>query len=350
MKKWIITIALWGRKYKGDFIAAEIAFIIPLFITAAIKGFEDIIAITSLVGLTIVSIILIMGSKPVYSFLIKFWMRTRFTAPLKIGVLSGYLEETKKGKLPNQHYTQYTPQEWYDALSSNTDFNVNWTVATDISDNFDVIINPFGDEYPEIDKPNLSTLRSIKKFVKKGGVFVNVSGLAFYYVWDGQKEDLSGPLYETYRIDKLPSYLTRVILLESSPLRDCSLYTFFSIRTTFFDPAILTAEAVSDSFFDKLDNIGGTKKVKEFRSAYRSKSEEFTLIPLLKTAHKIPTRKEFKKKTLDFDCYPIAAVKYGYGYLLLNGFKLEKSRPEDFQKIVESIKCVVKKLSIKGFI
>ena len=143
-----------------------------MFITAAINGFEDIIAITSLVGMAIVSIILLMGSKPVYSFLIKFWMRTRFTAPLKIGVLSGYLEETKK--------------------------------------------------------------------------------------------------------------------------------------------------------------------VKEFRSAYRSKSEEFMLIPLLKTAHKIPTRKEFKKKTLDFDCYPIAAVKYGYGYLLLNGFKLEKSRPEDFQKIVES--------------
>ena len=57
-----------------------------------------------------------------------------------------------------------------------------------------------------------------------------------------------------------------------------------------------------------------------------------------------------QKKYIDFDCYPISAVNYGKGYLLLNGMALEKSRPQDFKKVIESIKCIVYKLNFKGFL
>lgn len=351
MRYWFVVVASWGKEYRGDFIAGAIAFLVPLLITSSINGLQDIVAITSLVGLLSVSTILILGFESVFSWLVKWWRKSKFDSLIKIGVLNGYLDEHKTGKLPSNYYTKYNPRDWYDELSSIKGFDVDWAVATEISDNFDIIINPFGETYPEIDKPNLSTLRNIRTFVKNGGIFVNVAGLAFYYVWDGQKEDLSGPLYETYQVTRLPGVLWRIVLPRASHLRDCSLYGFFGVRTTFSSSAILSVTPVSDRFFKGLSSVGGVKDVNEFRSAYRSDKEEATLIPLLKSSQKITVIVEGgKKKQMDFDCYPIAAVKYGKGYLLLNGMALEKSRPEDFQKVLEAIKCVAKKLNSVGFL
>jgi len=351
LRYWLVVVASWGKKYRGDFIAGAIAFLVPFLITWAMKGLGDIVAITSLIGLLVVISILFLGFESVFFWLIKWWRRTKFAFPIKIGVLNGYLDENKTGKIPNQPYTQYSPQIWYDELSSVEGFDVDWAVATEISDKFDIIVNPFGEIYPEIDKPNLTTLRQIRKFVKNGGVFVNVAGLAFYYVWDSQKDDLSGPLYETYQVTRLPGILLRVVLPKASHLRDCSLYKFFGIRTTFFDPTVLSVTSIPDKYFEALANIGGLNDVKEFRSTYRSVTQESTLIPLIKASHKITVIvEESKKKQIDFDCYPISAVMCGKGYLLLNGMALETSRPEDFQKALESIKCVVKKLSSEGFL
>lgn len=351
LKYWLVVIAGWGKKYRGDFIAGAIAFLVPFLITWAVKGPGDIVAITSLFGLAVLFFILFLGCDRVSSWLIKRWRKTKFASPIKIGILNGYLDESKTGKTPTQPYTQYSPQVWFDELSSVESFDVDWVVATEISDSFDIILNPFGEVYPEIDKPNLATLRLIRKFVKNGGIFVNVAGLAFYYVWDGQKEDLSGPLYETYQVTRLPGILSRVVLPRASHLRDCSLYRFFGIRTTFFNATILPVTAIPDKFFKGLANIGGVNEVKEFRSAYRSVTRESTLLPILKASHKITVIvEESKKKQIDFDCYPISAVEYGMGYLLLNGMSLEKSRPQDFQKALESTKSVAKKLNSEGLL
>lgn len=351
MRYWVVVVASWGKKYRGDFIAGAIAFLVPLLITWALKGLQDLVTITSLVGFLGVSTILVLGFESVFFPLVKWWRRSKFDSPIKIGVLNGYLDEHKTGKLPSKPYTQYNPGDWYDELSSSEGFDVTWAVASEISDKFDIIVNPFGETYPEIDKPNLTTLRNIRTFIETGGVFVNVAGLAFYYVWDGQKEDLSGPLYETYQVTRLPGVLQRVVLPKASHLRDCSLYKFFGIRTTFFSAAILAVTSVSDKFFKGLASVGGVNDVKEFRSAYRSDKEQATLIPLLKAAHKITVIPDgAKKKQIDFDCYPIAAVKYGNGYLLINGMALEKSRPEDFQKVLEAIRCVAGKLNSEGFL
>ena len=348
---WLVVIASWGKKYWGDLIAGVIAFLIPFLITWALKGVGDIVAITSFFGLIVLLFILLLSYDPVFLWLVKLWRKTKFSSPIKIGILDGYLDTLKTGKTPTQPFTQYSPQDWFNELSSIEGFDVNWIVATEISDQFDIILNPFGEVYPEIDKPNLSTLHQIRKFVEDGGIFVNVAGLAFYYAWDGQKEDLSGPLYQTYKVTRLPGILSRVVLPKASHLRDCSLYKFFGIRTTFFDATILSVTEITDNFFEGLANIGGFDKVKEFRSTYRSDKKESILIPILKASHKITVSVEkLKTKYIDFDCYPISAVNYGKGYLLLNGMALEKSRPQDFKKAIESIKSIAHKLNFKGFL
>jgi len=352
----LVVIAGWGKKYRGDFIAGWIAFLVPFLITLAIKGLLDPVAVSSLTGLIFISVILILSNENIFFWLVKWWRRAKFNSPITIGILDGDLHSTQSGKLPPSPFTDYQPKEWFDELSSIEGFDVYWASVTEISDKFDVIVNPFGELYPEVDKANLITLRQIAEFVKKGGVFMNVAGLAFYYVWDGKKQDLSGPLFETYKIDPKTLVLHRIVSTKSVHLRDCSLFQYFGIRTTMFGPTILSVEPVSDDFFNHLDGVGGKKQVKEFRSAYRSENAAATLIPLLKASHNLVSIVQDEKgktvstKQVDFDCYPIAAVNYGKGYLLLNGMALEKSRPVDFQKALEAIKCVAKKLNSEGFL
>lgn len=343
MEGVLVELGSWGRRYRGDFIGCAFAFLIPLLITWALKGFYDIVTLTSLCGFIFCLTPLILSKERLFTYLLSSWRKTKYQYPINIGILNGYLTDDRSGKLPNRPYTEYKPIDWYKALSSSNEFNVSWALATEISRKFDIIINPFGEEYPEIDKPNLATLRKITQFVKDGGVFVNVAGLAFYYLWDGEKEDITGPLYETYQLNRIPGLLQRKVLLRVSHLLDSSLYRRFGIRTTFFSDAIIPVRAVSDEFFKDLDKVGGALNVHEFRSAYRSEREEATLIPLLKAEYIIQD-----PRPIAFECYPIAAVRFDRGYLIINGMKLERARPQDFEKAVEAIKRIARKLNLKG--
>jgi hypothetical protein len=346
LKSWkaiLVELASWGRKYRGDFIAGFIAFLVPFLITLALKGFYDVVTLTSLVGLLSLLLLLMLGYNKVFHLILKSWTKDKFCFPIKVGILNGCVFNEKETKLPNSPFTDYTPQDWYEAISLDKNFTINWILAKQICDKFDIIINPFGEEYPETDKPNHGTLRQIVKFVKNGGVFVNVAGLAFYYSWDGENEDITGPLYETYELDSVPGLLQQKVLLKTSTLMDSSLYRYFGVKTTFFQESVIAVRSVTDEFFSHLASVGGDSTVKEFRSAYRSEKEDAYLKPLLKADYPIQTPQPSK-----FGCYPISALKFGKGHLLLCGLKLEKARGHDFEKEVEAICAVARKLSSKG--
>jgi hypothetical protein len=345
IKGVLVELGNWGKRYRGDFIAGEIAFLVPFLITWAIKGFYDVVTLTSLFGLVTLLCPIVLSLESLSCSLTGSWRKSRFRYPIRIGILNGYLAAEGVGKLPNSPYTEYSPSDWFGVFSESAEFDVDWITTTQISKEYRIIINPFGEEYPEIDKPNLTTLQRIAGFVEDGGVFVNVAGLAFTYVWDGKGEDISGPLHETYQVDKIPGVLLPTVLLRTTHLMDSSLYRLFGVRTTFFDATVLPVRSVPDKYFAELDKVGGTLNVNEFRSAYRSESRKAVLIPLLSAEHIVP---ETPSRQIPFECYPIAAIKHGKGYLILNGMKLEKARPHDFEKAVEAIRCVAKKLGSEG--
>lgn len=86
---------------------------------------------------------------------------------------------------------------------------------------------------------------------------MNVAGLAFYYSWDGENEDITGQLYETYQLDSIPGLLQRKVVLQASYLMDSSLYNHFGVRTTFFSEPVIPVRSVSDEFFADLASMGG---------------------------------------------------------------------------------------------
>ncbi|MGD0994720.1 MAG: hypothetical protein ABR909_04250 [Candidatus Bathyarchaeia archaeon] len=345
--KYLLTFSSWGRKYRGDFLAGLIAFLIPPLVSFAFneqKAWGDVTTIASGIGLLVTLAFLILGLDQTSNILVKNYRKNRFKPTVNIGVFNGYLlndaEDTKEKKLATY---AFPPEEWQEKLSTENTV-VNLIKANELSERFDVIINPFGPIYPEINKPNMTTFRRIKKFVQDGGIFVNAGDLPFFYFWDGNKKALAGDLSESFHIDGRTGNLEPVVLFNMSPLTTTVLYKQLGIRTTFFKDKLLEVHPIEDEYFKGLDTVGGLKTVKEFRSPYRCEKSNTTLIPLLKA--------EYPWKDNDplevFDCYPIAAIKYGKGCFVLNGMALEKERPEDFKKAISAINRILKKLQETG--
>jgi hypothetical protein len=106
----------------------------------------------------------------------------RFQRP-RVLVLDGRIENDS-GSPPQLIYTDRTPQQWLQSLQGD---HPSWKVRTGPvcciweSSNIDIVINPFGEVYPEEEPGLYSTFSAVRRYVFAGGVWVNVAGYPFYY-------------------------------------------------------------------------------------------------------------------------------------------------------------------------
>ena len=64
-------------------------------------------------------------------------------------------------------------------------FQVSLTSISNLSNGaFSIIINPFGEAYPELGSADGVGLRTILSYIQDGGIFVNSGGQPFVYNWD----------------------------------------------------------------------------------------------------------------------------------------------------------------------
>ena len=348
------------KSYKGPFLGAGIASLITFLLTIwfNLNPYPAV-----LIPLLIASIFLAWWSlttEKLYQILAKKLTRSRFKNP-NIAILSvGDMD--KAGTKDLLRSTVYTPEDWYNRFSSS---NIRAEKINDLSmkTDYSIIINPFGELYPEEDTTNLKTFQKIEEYIKHGGVFVNTAGLAFWYMWNPKTEleGLTGPMVETYNgiviwnpktelegltgpklqtyeggaIIKSEIHLTPVVIPDNSSLTDTWLYKNFGIRTTLGDKRSL--EVKNAAHFDIV--IGESLEVQEFRSALRCEAAEAQLIPIIRSEYEYqPGRKH--------ECYPIAAVKYGRGYLILNGMALTEEK--DLLLVVKVIKNITERLRKEG--
>ncbi len=367
----IIRIKIWeffvflgnlGKKYTGDFIAA---LIVAFFTSLAGWLFgRDILSYDMLlsVGVTILTFfILFLMWTPVYTRLTKEFMKARFSPPITVGLLSGYVKDTNEVPL-SPAWSEWPVNKWRDGLIAKG-FRVEDMVSMQLGESerkkFAIIVNPFGEIYPEEDFPNITTLRNIKNYVKEGGVFVNVAGLAFFYKRDTREgtrtTGLTGQLVESYQIIPIPN-TNRMIAVPSIDPRSASLletwlFRNFGIRTNLFEPPEgkqpIDVYPVENEYFRQLADVGQQRKVLEFRSALQCESEESKFIPLLKAYIDLPPIPGEIKPRQSL-CYPIAAVQHGVGYLVLVGMHLTINRPSDFDKVIMTIQKIYEALRDKG--
>jgi hypothetical protein len=365
----LIRLGELVKPYKGPFLGAGVA----SFLTAIASSFYDYfyrglnplpaVLIPLVISLTFL-FCWFQTYEKWYQILARRLLRSQFKNP-KIAILSVRgIDEIETKKLLRS--TVYTPEDWYSHLCSNN-ISAEKTIDLSMKNDCFIILNPFGELYLEEDTTNLKTFQKIKEYIKNGGVFVNTAGLAFWYMQNPKKthDDLTGSMVETYEGEvitepiewnpetklerfsgpklqtneegvrtKLKIHLTPVVIPGNSYLTDTWLYKNFGVHTTLGDKRPLKAKNAAH-----FDIIEGESEVLEFRSALRCESAEAQLIPIIQG--------EFEyQKDRKVDCYPIAAVKYGRGYLILNGMVLEEEK--HLLLVVEVIKKIIERLREEG--
>jgi hypothetical protein len=256
------------------------------------------------------------------------WEYRRFRIPIVIGVLKGYLDDSKKGIECKGAYTQKNWLDYFNGtdLKVENSFTAKEIFWSEISSEYAAIINPFGEIYLEEDRRTYKTYEKIKEFIADGGIFCCTGGFPFYYYWD----HITG-----LPLDTTPK--TRTI--QNGSLQDIRL-VFDSLVTRDFGAIIIihsqsaTPEKVFQEkkpdieFFGELCSIGGTDVVSEFRSL---SEESRGRIPGLRFKHGDEVK------------FPLAAIPYGKGYLIIAGMNV--GTDVEFQKLTRGINNFVTEIA-----
>ena len=238
---------------------------------------------------------------------------------ITIGVFNGLSGNQPNEKRCEPHVTFKDTQFWKQYLGAMkkgnvTKYDMREILTIEADEQFAVIVNPFGEAYPESDVHARDTYAQIKSFIENGGVFANTAGFAFFYSWDtvkGEKKAISEERFLfTYAAgDKLRG------LQELLGFSGTLLYLDFGGFVTSDDTRHMGPHEVETyQIDDDVKRFGklGPAKLKEFRALRSEAMKNVECFPMVRA--KCPTFGEI---------YPIAAIKYGKGYLLVAGFTME---------------------------
>jgi hypothetical protein len=107
-----------------------------------------------------------------------------FDPPIRIGILSGYVRARKEKPCSYYPHSMYRKAvQWMLSLKDIKDdndsnlFHPSLTPISNLNDGtFSIVINPFGEAYPEIGSAEELGLRTILSYIQDGGIFINSGG------------------------------------------------------------------------------------------------------------------------------------------------------------------------------
>lgn len=114
-------------------------------------------------------------------------LSARWKSTLRVGILND--SEWNLENTDTYAWTDVSPNNWKSQLEQTAQAQGSRLVVEliQISSQFDsyaIILNPYGEVYPEEDLANLTSLRKVINFVREGGLFVNVAGIPSYWAYN----------------------------------------------------------------------------------------------------------------------------------------------------------------------
>ena len=267
-------------------------------------------------------------AEEVYCLLLRIAKQQKLNPPINIAVLNGYVEGARFREriCTERPYSNFSGPQWILAFegiqlpTGSPKYDVSEISASRISSQYAMIINPFGEAYPEKDVQKRPIFSKIKDYVWGGGLFVSAGGFAFFYAWDvrrGQTTPISENRVLVPRALAVNPQTQQVMMQFGSMLEFTGTLLWkelgaLTTSDTQTHPGAFTMQ-VRQNRSDRnkvgnLVNVGGSPNVVEFRSLRDGTRD---LVPLLRGM-----RPDFG------NVYPIAAIKYGYGYFLNCGMDL----------------------------
>jgi hypothetical protein len=217
-------------------------------------------------------------------------------------------------------------------------FQVSQTSISNLNSGFSVIINPFGEADPELGSAEGVGLRTILSYIQDGGIFVNSGGQPFVYSWDVNTGShnlvinfipMSSYLESNY--DETIPVLSRNESL-AIPQEALILKRYFDVETAWDHPEreIVGPIEVEIEFDKILGNDKPKTKAKVYRPV-RQLSDNF--LPLLHVSESLWGR-----------VYPVAAIKFGRGFLVHTGINLDHER--EYKLLLD----IIRRLSLIGYV
>jgi len=308
-----------------------VGILIPIFITLLV-GYERISLLLAPYYLTVIRVLsVIIAIVIIYLIFYKSinyitWLikrKWKFRNPI-IAIMK------EEGCMPKA--TRYPPSDWRDYFDKR--YKTKIISCKEISNRYAVVINPYGEVYPEEDLFVLKTFNRIMGFIKNGGIFVNVGGFAFYYGWDIKTKREPIPIADMYqfyggeikenRIELHPLQSIKGRTLTNGTL----LFEKLKITPTFGDSQKYKPyQTESDKeFIGNLEDVGETNIIEEFRCVREPVSR---CQPLLRA----------KSKIYD-EIYPLAAIPLGRGYFIIGGLNLQHRNEISNSAFLKSCKAI----------
>lgn len=269
-----------------------------------------------------------------------------FDPPIKIGILSGYVSARKEkpcSYYPHSRHRKAVP--WMIDLKGIKDdndsdlFQASLTPISNLSSGtFTIVINPFGEAYPELGSAEGAGLRTILSYIQDGGIFVNSGGQPFVYSWDvntGSHSLLVNfvPIlsYEESNYNEGMPVLSRNESL-AIPQEALILKRYFDVETEWDHPEkeIVGPIEVEIEYDKILGNDRLKTKARVYRPVRQQLSDKFQ--PLVHSP-----------ESLWGTVYPVTAIKFGRGFLIQTGMNLDEER--EYMLLLD----IIRRLSLVGY-
>jgi len=240
----------------------------------------------------------------------------------KIGILNGSIYSPLREYKCRRSWTDVTASMWYAeivrSLKGKTLKRIKLIPASKINDSFSIIINPFGDNFPEEDIKLHKTFYRICEFIKSGGLFVCTGGS----FWAHQNTITSDS--EEWVFIRTQDGM--------QSLKDSFFYKEFGVETT-GNVLGQTQEPLPVDVYQKDEDvssfgelINSNVSVRRFR-AITSRSSDY--IPII--------------RELNDESFPLALVRYGKGFLIHAGMFLTSAQSTEFTLILKTIETLINK-------
>jgi hypothetical protein len=269
-----------------------------------------------------------------------------FDPPIKIGILSGYVHARKEKPCSYYPHSNHKKAiQWMldlkDVKNDNGSnlFQVSLTSISNLSNGtFSIIINPFGEAYPELGSAEGVGLKTILSYIQDGGIFVNSGGQPFVYSWDvntGAHNLVINfiPIsnYVENKYDKVMPVLSRNEVLAIPP-EALILKRYFDVETEWDHPEKEIVGPIEVEI--EFDEILGNDKPKTRAKVYR---------PIGQLSDNVRPLVHCPESIWSDRVYPVAAIKFGRGYLIYTGMNLDEER--EYKLLLD----IVKRLSLVGY-
>lgn len=220
---------------------------------------------------------------------------------MSIAVLNGHISKTSH-KICDSAFSRVPTEKWQTLLETGN-ADVSQIAATDIGSDFDAIVNPFGEVYPEEEPESRRTYGHIVDYIRSGGLFVNTAGFPFFYYWDGNVRHMATK--PTMNIIHEKGFF------EYFSWADTSFYKDFKQTVDAGDPrdVEIFQENEDKRYVGDLLSLG-LNKVRQFRSL----TSRSSCIPMLRAENG--------------GICPLAAIGHGDGYLIVAGLDLHEEEAQ----------------------